>query len=224
MTETTPPPLERVQLNATADADSAVIWLHGLGADGNDFAPLFQGAGGALAHTRILLPHAPVQPVTINGGMTMRAWYDIESPDLRETPDLAGIRHSAQQVADLIRELEGDGIPAARIVLGGFSQGAVMALWTGLGFPRRLAGIAALSGYLPADPPMDDAQGATPVFMAHGRQDSLIPFHLGEAARDRLADRLDQPPRWRAYPMDHGVNEDEAAELLAWLGEVLGRG
>jgi phospholipase/carboxylesterase len=221
MTETTATPLERIQLEAAAEVDSAVIWLHGLGADGNDFAPLFQGAGGPLERTRVLLPHAPMQPVTINGGMTMRAWYDIQSPDLRETPDLAGIRHSAQQVADLIRELEEAGIPAERIVLGGFSQGAVMALWTGLGFPRPLAGIAALSGYLPADPPVDDAQRATPVFMAHGQQDSLIPCHLGEAARDRLTALLDQPPRWRAYPMDHGVNEEEAAELLTWLGGVL---
>ena len=224
MTDEAKAPLETITLEAAAPARTAVVWLHGLGADGHDFAPLFRQAGPALAHTRVILPHAPVQPVTINGGMNMRAWYDIRSADLEGDVDRPGIEASRARVAALLEGLEAEGIPAERIVLGGFSQGAVLALWTGLGFPRRLAGIAALSGYLPGEPPLSEVQRATPVLMAHGRQDSLIPFALGEAARDRLGKLQEQPPRWRDYPMDHGVNEDEAAELMEWLGEVLTEG
>ena len=215
-----PASLEAVTLDSEGAPAGAVIWLHGLGADGHDFAPLFREA--ALPRTRVVLPHAPVRPVTVNGGMAMRAWYDIQAPDVQQDPDLNGIRESAKRVIAVIEGLEAEGIPAERIVLGGFSQGGVMALWSGLSFPRPLAGIAALSGYLPAEPPLAEAQRATPVFMAHGRQDSLIPCALGEAARDRLADLLDRPPRWRDYSMDHGVNEEEARELVTWLKEVLG--
>jgi len=215
-----PTPLEGVTLESEGPAERAVIWLHGLGADGNDFAPLFREA--ALPRTRVVLPHAPVQPVTVNGGMAMRAWYDIQSPDVQQDPDLDGIRESAKRVTAVLAGLEAEGIAAGRIVLGGFSQGGVMALWAGLGFPRPLAGIAALSGYLPAEPPLAEAQQATPLFMAHGRQDSLIPFALGEAARDHLTGILEQPPRWRDYSIDHGVNEEEARELVTWLAEVLG--
>jgi len=213
--------LECLDLAPADPARTAIVWLHGLGADGHDFEPLFRGAARLPAGTRVLLPHAPRQPVTVNGGMTMRAWYDIASPDLTGDPDLSGIRASAEQIIALIEGLEAEGIPAERIVLGGFSQGGVLALWTGLGFHRRLAGIAALSAYLPADPLVDPAQSATPVFQGHGQSDSLIPFALGEAARDRLPQLGARPPEWHAYPLDHGVSDAEVADLLAWLEGVL---
>jgi len=217
-----PSPLERLTLDpATKPPQAAVIWLHGLGADGHDFAPLFRSAEQRLAEVKVLLPHAPERPVTVNGGMPMRAWYDIRSPELSSAPDLEGIRESAAAIGPLVDELEAEGIAPARIVLGGFSQGAVLALWTGLGLPRPLAGIAALSGYLPDDPPLDEAQRETPIFMGHGRSDGVVPFSQGEAARDRLAGLGCREPEWHPYPMDHGVSTDEAGDLLMWLGKVL---
>lgn len=218
--------LERLDFIADGQgpARTAIVWLHGLGADGHDFEPLFRGAAaaGIPDGTRVVLPHAPQQPVTVNDGMRMRAWYDIASPDLTAAADLDGIARSAAAVGEVIAELEGDGLPAERIVLGGFSQGGVLALWTGLGYPRALAGIAALSAYLPAHPTVAEAQRATPIFQGHGRFDSLIPFALGEAARDRLPDLGTRAPEWHAYAMDHGVSDAEIADLLTWLGGVLG--
>ncbi|HKJ72235.1 MAG TPA: carboxylesterase [Gammaproteobacteria bacterium] len=214
--------LEYLDLAPAGPADRAVVWLHGLGADGHDFEPLFRGAAGLPAGTRVLLPHAPRRPVTVNGGMTMRAWYDIASPDLTGDADIAGIERSAERIGALLGELEAGGLPAERIVLGGFSQGGVLALWTGLGYPRPLAGVAALSAYLPGDPPLAPAQRETPVFQGHGRHDSLIPFALGEAARERLPALGAPPPEWHEYAMDHGVCDAEVADLLAWLGRVLG--
>lgn len=214
--------LERLDLHPQGAAQAAVVWLHGLGADGHDFEPLFRGATALPAATRVVLPHAPEQPVTVNGGMRMRAWYDIVSPDLTADADIDGITRSAAAVGALLGELEADGIPAERIVLGGFSQGGVLALWAGLGHPRRLGGIAALSAYLPADPPVAGAQRATAIFQGHGRSDSLIPIHLGEAARDRLPELGARAPEWHAYGMDHGVSDAEIDDLFAWLGRVLG--
>jgi phospholipase/carboxylesterase len=214
--------LERLDLKPQGPVRAAIIWLHGLGADGHDFEPLFRDAAGIPEGTRVVLPHAPQQPVTINGGMRMRAWYDIASPDLTADPDLDGIARSAAAVGELLAELEADGIPAERTVLGGFSQGGVLALWTGLGYPRGLAGIAALSAYLPAAPPVTAAQQGTPIFQGHGRSDSLIPMALGEAARDRLPALGARNPEWHAYGMDHGVCDAEIADLVAWLGRGLG--
>ncbi len=205
----------------TAPARRAIVWLHGLGADGHDFEMLFRPGSGLPEATRVLLPHAPARPVTINGGLTMRAWYDIASSDLAADPDLPGIRASAERIAALLGDMEAAGILPERIVLGGFSQGGVLALWAGLGYPRALAGIAALSAYLPADPPVAAAQRETPLFLAHGRWDSLIPFGLGEAARDRLPALGAAVPEWHPYPLDHGVSDAEVADLRAWLGRVL---
>ena len=214
-------PLECLDLAPEGPVRAAVVWLHGLGADGHDFEPLFRNGPGLPAGTRVLLPHAPQQPVTINGGLRMRAWYDIVSADLTAEADLEGIERSAGRLRALLEGLEGAGLDPRRIVLGGFSQGGVLALWAGLAYPRPLAGIVALSAYLPADPPVASAQGETPLFLGHGRHGSLIPFALGEAARDRLPRLGAQAPEWRAYPMDHGVSEAEADDLFAWLGGVL---
>ncbi|MEF8982773.1 alpha/beta hydrolase [Thiohalorhabdus sp.] len=215
-------PLECLELSPAEQPRAAIVWLHGLGADGHDFEPLFREGAALPAHTRVLLPHAPQQPVTVNGGMRMRAWYDITSPDLTTHADLEGINRSAGRVIGLLEGLEADGIDPERIVLGGFSQGGVLALWAGLAYPRPLAGVAALSAYLPADPPVTEAQRQTPLFLGHGQYDSLIPFELGEAARDRLPGLGTQTPEWHAYPMDHGVSETELADLFAWLNGVLG--
>lgn len=215
-------PLECLELDPDGQARAAIVWLHGLGADGHDFEPLFRGGAGLPPDTRVLLPHAPHQPVTINGGMRMRAWYDITSPELTSHADLEGINRSAGRVTALLDGLEAEGIDPARIVLGGFSQGGVLALWAGLAHPRPLAGIAALSAYLPADPPMAGAQRQTPLFLGHGQDDSLIPFPLGEAARDRLPGLGAPAPEWHAYPMGHGVSEAEIGDLFGWLVRVLG--
>jgi phospholipase/carboxylesterase len=214
--------LDRLDLTPPGPARAAIVWLHGLGADGHDFEPLFRDAAGLPKGTRVVLPHAPEQPVTVNGGMRMRAWYDIASPELTADPDLDGIARSAAAIRELLAELETEGIPAERTVLGGFSQGGVLALWAGLAHPRPLAGIAALSAYLPADPTVAPAQSATPIFQGHGRFDSLIPLHLGEAARDRLPQLGARIPEWHAYGMDHGVCDAEIADLFGWLGRGLG--
>ncbi|KPV39540.1 hypothetical protein AN478_10330 [Thiohalorhabdus denitrificans] len=203
-------------------ASRAVVWLHGLGADGHDFAPLFQGVEERLPGLRVVLPHAPQRPVTLNGGMRMRAWYDIVSLEPDAEQDLDGIRASATLVGGLLDELEGEGIPAERTILGGFSQGAALALWTGLGRPRPLAGIVALSGYLPADPPLAEAQRETPIFLGHGRHDGVVPFPLGETARDRLRTLGCRSVTWNPYELDHGVDAEEAGDLLAWVEGVLG--
>ena len=199
-----------------------MVWLHGLGADGHDFDPLFRQYRDRLpAGLKVILPHAPARPVTINGGMTMRAWYDIRSPELTGDVDREGIRESAAAIGQILAELEGEGIAARRIVLGGFSQGGVLALWTGLGHGRSLAGIAGLSAYLPEDPPVAEAQRGTPLFLGHGRLDSLIPFSLGTAARDRLPDLGASIPAWHEYEMDHGVCGPEAEDLVDWLKGIL---
>ncbi|MEF8794311.1 alpha/beta hydrolase [Thiohalorhabdus sp.] len=215
-------PLECRDLAPSGPAQGAIVWLHGLGADGHDFEPLFRETAALPPETRVLLPHAPRQPVTINGGMRMRAWYDISSPELTADADLEGINRSAGRMIALLEGLEAEGIEPSRTVLGGFSQGGVLALWAGLAYPRPLAGIAALSAYLPADPPVTEAQRHTPLFLGHGQYDSLIPPTLGEAARDRLSALGTQPPEWHAYPMDHGISETEMVDLFAWLDRVLG--
>ena len=208
-----------VTLTPPEGAERAVIWLHGLGADGHDFEALFHPRMDqpALRRTRVILPHAPVQSVTINGGMAMRAWYDIPSAELTQDVDTTGLADSAEAIHGLLAQLQAEGIPPERTVLGGFSQGGVLALWAGLGYSRPLAGMAALSAYLPEATPMTGAQATTPLFLAHGRSDSLIPFHLGEQARDTLEEQ-GMAVRWRDYAMDHGVCDPEANDLLEWLG------
>ncbi|MBU0593717.1 MAG: alpha/beta fold hydrolase [Gammaproteobacteria bacterium] len=204
---------------------SAVIWLHGLGADGHDFAPIVPELGlPAGMAVRFIFPHAPLLPVTINNGYVMPAWYDVRSLDLRQTEDETGIRASQQQVEALIRLEEARGIPASRIVLAGFSQGGAIALHTGLRHEAPLAGVLALSTYLPLPDTLDTEASPTnahlPIFMAHGTADSVIPVAQGIASRNRLQDHRYRV-EWREYPMAHSVCPGEITDIGQWLVRVL---
>jgi phospholipase/carboxylesterase len=205
---------------------AAVIWLHGLGADGNDFAPIvpeldLQGVGPV----RFVFPHAPQIPVTINGGHVMPAWYDIISLGGARVEDDAGIRRSAQQLEALIADQKARGISARRIVLAGFSQGCAMVLHTGLRHAETLGGIMALSGYLPLANTVAAERGSanmkTPIFMAHGIADPMIALDRAEASRDALKG-LGCEVQWHTYQMPHSVHPREIADIAAFLRQVLG--
>ena len=218
--------LPRVELESAPNPSAAVIWLHGLGADGHDFAGLVPELDlSNCPPIRFVFPHAPSMPVTVNGGYVMPAWYDILGPNLVSQQDAAGIQASERAIVALIAHEVARGIPAERIVLAGFSQGCAMALHTGLRLPQRLAGIMALSGYLPladrlaAERHVANAQ--TPVFMAHGTQDPVVVLARGEASRDALA-ALGQPVQWHSYPMPHSLHPREIADISAFLAQVLG--
>jgi phospholipase/carboxylesterase len=218
--------LPRVELESAPSPSAAVIWLHGLGADGHDFAGLVPELDlSACPPIRFVFPHAPSMPVTVNGGYVMPAWYDILGPNLVSQQDAAGIQASERAIVALIAHEVARGIPAERIVLAGFSQGCAMALHTGLRLPQRLAGIMALSGYLPlADRLAAERHAAnarTPVFMAHGTQDPVVVLARGEASRDALA-ALGQPIEWHSYPMPHSLHPREIADISAFLAQVLG--
>lgn len=218
--------LPRVELESAPQPTAAVIWLHGLGADGHDFAGLVPELDlSACPPIRFVFPHAPSMPVTLNGGYVMPAWYDILGLDLVSQQDANGIQASERAIVALIAQEVARGIPAERIVLAGFSQGCAMALHTGLRLPQRLAGIMALSGYLPlADRLAGErhtANGSTPVFMAHGTQDPVVVIARGEASRDALA-ALGQPVEWHSYPMPHSLHPREISDISAFLARVLG--
>ncbi|HVS24299.1 MAG TPA: alpha/beta fold hydrolase [Gammaproteobacteria bacterium] len=201
----------------------AVIWLHGLGADGHDFEPIVPELRLRIA-ARFVFPHAPVRPVTINGGMPMRAWYDIVGFDAA-AEDAAGIRASAAAVAWLVDRELGRGTDAERIVLAGFSQGGAIALQLALREPRRLAGVVALSTYLPLAATLamekSAANSATPIFMAHGSEDPVIPLARADASR-RVLEREGYAVDWHVYPMEHAVCAPEILAIGAWL-EALAR-
>jgi len=218
--------LPRVELESAPQPTAAVIWLHGLGADGHDFAGLVPELDlSNCPPIRFVFPHAPSMPVTVNGGYVMPAWYDILGPDLVSQQDAAGIQASERAIVALIAQEVARGIPAERIVLAGFSQGCAMALHTALRLPQKLAGIMALSGYLPlADrftAERHPANAQTPVFMAHGMQDPVVVIARGEASRDALA-ALGQPVEWHSYPMPHSLHPREISDISAFLTRVLG--
>lgn len=205
--------------------DSAVIWLHGLGADGHDFAPVVPELGlPPGAKIRFIFPHAPMLPVTINGGYVMPAWYDVKSLDLSQQEDVPGIRSSQQRLEALIRHEIERGIASTRIVLAGFSQGGAIALHTGLRYAAPLAGVLALSTYLPLPRTLkaeaSPANTALPVFMAHGTADSVIPLAHGAASRELLRQE-GYPVEWHEYPMTHSVCAEEITDIGTWLTRVL---
>jgi len=217
--------LPSIELATGAPPDAAVIWLHGLGADGNDFVPIVEAMRlpSTLA-MRFVFPHAPVRPVTINAGMPMRAWYDIAAANLAERADVAGVRASQRQLEALIARERGRGIAARRIVVAGFSQGGAIALYTGLRHAERLAAIVALSSYLVrADDLAAEASAANrdvPIFMAHGTADPVVRPEWGEASRQALV-AAGYTVEWHSYPMPHAVVWEEIEAIAAFLARVL---
>jgi phospholipase/carboxylesterase len=213
--------LQHIELATGADPLGSVIWMHGLGADGWDFVPIVHELDlPEDLPLRFIFPHAPVRPVTINNGYAMRAWYDIAMADIGRLPDERGIRQSQAQVEAFLSREKSRGIPAGRIVLAGFSQGGAIALHTGLRHTEALAGILALSTYLPLAENLDressDANDRVPIFMAHGTQDPVVPLTLAQSSRATLESR-GLSPEWRDYPMPHSVCAEEVAEISGWL-------
>jgi phospholipase/carboxylesterase len=217
--------LPAVEHETAADPTHSVIWLHGLGADGNDFTPIVpELVAPDFPPLRFVFPHAPVRPVTVNGGMSMRAWYDIKGMDIAQKQDEAGIRESVSAIEALIaREIE-RGVPAARVVLAGFSQGGAIALSAGLRHGAALAGVVALSTYVPLHEALaverSEANANTPIFWGHGSADPVVPMALGTASRDGLQ-ALGYSVEWHDYPMGHQVCGEEIADLRTWLGARL---
>lgn len=209
--------LERIILETGPQPQAAVIWMHGLGADGNDFVPIVEELNlSGCPDIRFVFPHAPTMPVTINGGYVMRAWYDILTTDLVRREDEGGLRQSQQAINGLIAEQIAQGIPANRIVLAGFSQGGAMTLQTGLRYPESLAGMIVLSAYAPLLETLatecHPANKATPIFMAHGTQDPIVPHSRGAASRDTLHN-LGYTVEWHDYPMPHSVCWEEVQAI-----------
>ncbi len=201
------------------DPQYSVIWLHGLGASGDDFLPIVDEINLPQA-VRYIFPHAPKRPVSINGGFAMPAWYDIRSADIGGTQDETGIRASQHEVDKLIaHELE-RGIAADHIFLAGFSQGGAIALFSGLRCKHKLGGILAFSTYLPLAETLNDEAAvdahSTPIFMAHGKHDPVVPYVLGKASAEELLQR-GYALEWREYPMQHTVSMEEIEAITQWL-------
>ena len=218
--------LDAIEIETAKNPSASIIWLHGLGADGNDFAPIVPELDLPKEAIRFVFPHAPVQPVTINGGMRMRAWYDIADGALRRE-DERGVRASQALIETLIGREKKRGTKAGRLVLAGFSQGGAIALQTGLRHPERIAGIMALSTYVPIGEKLPAEASAAnrdvPIFMAHGSYDPVIALARAEQSRG-LLQSLGYSVEWREYPMPHSVCPEELAAIGAWLRKVLGPG
>ena len=213
-----------VMESKAAKPEYAIIWMHGLGADGNDFAPIVPELG-IQAPLRFIFPHAPMMPVTINNGYVMRAWYDIRDADLANREDVGGLKQSAAQVTDWIDHQVAEGIPPENIILAGFSQGGAVALHAGLAYPKPLAGIMALSTYLMcaeelADEAIVRANQQTSIFMGHGIQDPVVPMSRGQWSCDTLKQH-GYSVEWHEYMMPHAVVPDEIADIAAWLKRQL---
>ena len=212
-----------VEVNSGATPVGSVIWLHGLGADGHDFEPIVPELRlPADLPLRFVFPHAPMRPVTINGGMVMRAWYDIVTLDAEGRADADGVRESTAILEALIaREIE-RGIPAQKIVIAGFSMGGAIAINTALHTAHELAGLMALSTYLPLPGDVEGSGGSRelPVFMAHGSFDPMVPMQWGRISAQKL-EETGFSVEWRDYPMAHAVCPQEIADIAAWLQRVL---
>ncbi len=216
---------ETVELGGGEKPDGTVIWLHGLGADGHDFEPIVAELDlDEQADLRFVFPHAPVRPVTINAGVPMRAWYDVISLDRAGPQDEAGIRDSAATLQRLIEREHDRGVDYDRIVLAGFSQGGAIAIHTAMRFPEKLAGLMALSSWMPLEATIDrevmqspESQPRDlPVLMAHGSFDPMLPISEGQNARD-IMQKAGFDVQWHDYPMAHAVCAEEIAEIRSWL-------
>ncbi len=217
--------LENIEIETAPNPTVAIIWMHGLGADGNDFVPLVRELDlSGLPGIRFVFPHANTMPVTINNGYVMRAWYDIMGSDLVRREDEAGLRASQVQVEALIAREKARGIPAERIILAGFSQGCAMTLQTGLRHAEKLAGLLCLSGYVPLSATLPSELTkeslATPIFMVHGQHDGVIPIARAEQSRDLLKS-LGYELEWHQYMMQHSLCQEEVDDIGAWLKKVL---
>jgi len=213
--------LERITIEPKSTATACVIWLHGLGDSGAGFAPVVPALGLPDDHCiRFVFPHAPEQAVTINQGYVMRAWYDIKSMDLHNRADMPGVLESEIAVCGLIQEQIDAGIPADRIVLAGFSQGGVMSLFSGLRFPETLAGIMALSCYLPTaeklPSELSEANKATPILQHHGEEDDVVPVTAGKMANEMLTTN-GYSVEWKTYTMPHTVLPQQLTDIAKWL-------
>lgn len=222
--------LETIELQTGNHPSAAVIWMHGLGADGNDFVPIVNelDLSGAPA-IRFVFPHAPKIPVTINNGYVMRAWYDVSFGDLEghtKRADENGVRRSQAQIGELILREQERGISCSHIVLAGFSQGGAISLQTGLRYPEKLAGVMALSCYLPCTDSFaaeaTTANTTTPVFIAHGTEDPVVPYAMGKSACDTLR-QSGYAVQWHEYAMPHSVCLEEIRDIGAWLTRVLNK-
>jgi phospholipase/carboxylesterase len=218
--------LDTIDIETGPNAKACIIILHGLGADGNDFVPIAREMDlSAVGGVRFVFPHAPVMPVTINGGYRMRAWYDILGTEQQGVQDEAGLRASMQLVEGLLAREEAR-FDSSRIVLAGFSQGCAMSLMTGVRHAKPLAGIAGMSGYLPlaeyTQAEASEANQAVPIFLAHGRYDEMVVPERGAASRDQLR-ALGYPVEWHEYDMPHSVCMEEIRDLNAWLLKVLAK-
>lgn len=213
--------LEKLIIEPSQPIQQSVIWLHGLGADGHDFAPIVPELH--IPNTRFIFPHAPHQPITMNNGYEMRAWYDLYGLTLQTKQDEAGMRAMQQEIESLIEAEQAQGIPTERIVLAGFSQGGAMAFFTGLRYPKKLAGILALSTYVSLKEKLaDEAHQANkdmPIFMAHGSFDSIITLDTCLVSR-RLLEDLDYQVEWHEYPMPHSVCPEEIEDIARFLKQV----
>jgi phospholipase/carboxylesterase len=220
--------LETVTVETGPDPTFSIIWMHGLGADGHDFEPLVpELLDDSMPVIRFVFPHAPVRPVTINNGYEMRAWYDIIGIDRRSAEDFEGINASAQAIAALVQRENERGIPTNRIIVAGFSQGGAMALHIATRYPQSFAGVIALSCYLPVARELPAAHNAanlgTPIFMAHGSQDPVVPIALGQFSREAL-EAVGYGVEWHTYLMPHSLCPDEIADLKSWLTSRLKAG
>jgi phospholipase/carboxylesterase len=217
--------LPAVENETAANPSYSIIWLHGLGADGHDFAPIVPTlVSPQWPALRFVFPHAPVRPVTVNGGMAMRAWYDIYGFDLVSRQDEAGVRQSIAQVEALIAREQERGVPSERILLAGFSQGGAIALAAGLRHQQKLAGIIALSTYLPIVDSLaaerSAANASVPIFWGHGTFDPVVILQRGLDSRAAL-EALGYQVEWHTYPMAHAVCPEEIADLSHWIGQRL---
>lgn len=217
--------LTSIEISPNNPAQSTMIWLHGLGADGNDFVSMIPELNlSPDINMRFIFPNAPVKPVTINNGYAMRAWYDIYGLSIQERIDKEGIAQSVAEIEKIIENEIARGIPSQRIFLGGFSQGAAIALATGLCYSKPLAGILGLSGYLPIADELpqkaNDANLRTPIFIAHGTQDPIVPFALGQATQQFLT-QAHYHVSWHSYPMPHSVCKEEIDDIRNWIEKIL---
>ncbi len=218
--------LDTIVIEPKNPANTAIIWLHGLGADGHDFEPIVNELTlNSDIAARFIFPHAPIRPVTINMGMPMRAWYDIAEIRLGSQEDETGIRESQKQIESLIQQQLQSGITSDRIIIAGFSQGGAIALHTGLRFPEKLAGILGLSTYLPiaytAAKERHENNQHTPIMLAHGTHDPVIPLHFAELSKQQLT-LAAYSVAWHTYPVEHGLCAEEIAQISQWINTVLG--